>query len=73
MVRYIGGADRAGMVTEELARLQAESKLMHELRTGVKIANRMIREAKRAIEPVLKESGFVFHGLAVRKPRVRHP
>lgn len=51
--------------------LQTETKVMRELNAKVKFANKMIREAKQAIEPVLKANGFVFHGLAIRRPRRR--
>lgn len=70
-VRYIGNADRAETVKAELELLQAESKLNRELKAKVKIANEMLREAKRLMEPVLTENGFVFHGLAIRRPRQR--
>ena len=69
VVRYIGGADRASIVKQELSILQAESKIMRELTAKVRIVNKMIREAKQTMEPVLKANGFVFHGLAIRRPR----
>ncbi len=47
VVRYIGGADRADIVKQELSILQAESRIKRELNARVKIANRMLREAKR--------------------------
>ena len=71
VVRYVGGADRAALVKEELGILQAETKVMQQLKARAKIANKMIREAKRTMEPVLKANGFVFHGLAIRRPRRR--
>lgn len=71
VVRYIGGARRAAVVEDELAILQAETKIMRQLNAKVKIANKMIREAKQAMEPVLKANGFVFHGLAIRRHRRR--
>ena len=69
IVRY--GADRAAIVEAELAMLQTDTKVMRELNAKVKFANKLIREAKQAIEPVLKANGFVFHGLAIRLPRRR--
>lgn len=69
VVRYIGGAERATIVKQELAMLQAESKIMRELKARMKIANKALRVAKRMMEPVLQAHGFVFHGLAIRRPR----
>ena len=69
VVRYIGGVDRASIVKQELSILQMDSKIVRELKARAKIANKMIREAKQAMEPVLKADGFVFHGLAIRRPR----
>lgn len=71
VVRYVGDADQAAIVRKELAILQAETKVMKQLKAKVKIANKMIREAKRTMEPVLQANGFVFHGLAIRRPRRR--
>ena len=71
VVRYIGSADRAAIVNEELSILQTESKIMGDLKATVRLANRMLREAKRTMEPVLNANGFVFHGLAIRRPRRR--
>ena len=69
VVRYIGGPDRAAIVKQELAVLQAETKVMRELNARVEIAKRTLREAKRTMEPVLQAHGFVFHGMAIRRRR----
>ena len=72
VVRYVGGADRAAIVKEELAHAPGRNKGHATTQSQEsKIANKMIREAKQTMEPVLKANGFVFHGLAIRRPR-RH-
>jgi hypothetical protein len=70
-VRYIGSADRAAIVNNELSILQTESKIMRDLKARVRIANKILREVKRTMEPALNANGFVFHGLAIRRPRRR--
>jgi DNA-binding transcriptional ArsR family regulator len=69
VVRYIGGEDRAVLVKQELSVIQLDSSILRELNAKTKIARKSLREAKRAMEPVLKANGFVFHGLAIRRPR----
>ncbi|WP_139228639.1 hypothetical protein [Planctomicrobium piriforme] len=69
IVRYIGSEERAAEIKSELSRLQAESKMLRELKARTKIANRMLREAKQCLNPVLEVHGLVFHGFAVRRPR----
>ena len=71
VVRYIGNAERAALVNAELARLQAETQALRELKTITKIASKMLRQTKQALEPLLEAEGFVFHGLAIRRPRER--
>lgn len=71
VVRYVGGADRAAIVSKEIAILQADTKLMRELKAKVRIANQLIRETKQSMEPLLEANGLVFHGLAIRRPRRR--
>ncbi len=44
---------------------------MRDLNVRTKIAKKLLRETKRAMEPLLRLNGFVFHGLAIRKPRQR--
>ena len=73
VVRYIGSADRAATVHRELKILQAETKVVRELKARAKIANKMLRESKLAMEPVLENAGLAFHGLAIRRPRKRRP
>jgi hypothetical protein len=68
-VRYVGKLERAVAVARELAALQRETKVMRNLREGVKIANRRLKEAKMQIRPILEANGFVFHGLAIRRRR----
>lgn len=69
VVRYLGGPVRAAAVQQELAVLQAEKHAMQELTARVKFANKLLRDAKRTLAPVLLAHGFVFHGLAIRRPR----
>ena len=71
VVRYIGDAERAAVVKQELSTLQAASKAARDLKMQAKLANQMLRESKRILEPVLRANGFVFHGLAIRRPRQR--
>lgn len=69
VVRYIGRAERAAIVEKELTVIQAESKIVRKLMARVRLANKVLRDAKRTIEPVIQANGFVFHGLAIRRPR----
>jgi hypothetical protein len=71
VVRYLGNAERAARVEHELSKLQNEAREMRALKAKVKIANKMLREAKIALQPVLAANGLVFHGFAIRQPRTR--
>ena len=71
IVRYVGDAERAAAVAQELSTVQSELKSMRELKAITKIANRALRESKMVLEPLLKASGLVFHGFAIRRPRQR--
>ena len=71
VVRYVGGAELAAALKNELSILQYESRVMRDLKAKMKIANMVLREAKILMEPVLKANGLVFHGFAVREPRRR--
>ena len=71
VVRYIGNEERAAIVKQELSILQAESRALRELKRKMKTASRVLRESKRIMAPVLEAHGFVFHGLAIRRPRRR--
>jgi len=71
VVRYLGNAERAASVEHELSKLQNEAREMRALKAKVKIANKMLREAKIALKPVLAAHGLVFHGFAIRQPRTR--
>jgi hypothetical protein len=67
-VRALGGdAAVAERVRQELAELQASTRLDRELAQLTRKAKRMLREARQRLEPLLREEGFAFHGLAVRR------
>lgn len=70
-VRYLGGTDCAAIVKQELAHLQADSRALRDLKARTKSANKTLRDTKRELEPVLQAHGFVFHGMAIRRPRGR--
>jgi hypothetical protein len=69
VVRYIGDAERACQVLEELDALQAEAKSLRRLRAMVKYAKAKLREVKLEVIPILEANGLVFHGLSIRRPR----
>ena len=72
IVRYLGDAERAATIEKELSILQNESTVLRNLDAKMKIASKMLREAKTLMEPVLNANGFVFHGFAIRQaPRRR--
>lgn len=71
VVRYIGNAERAAAVESELAGLQSEAAARRELRAVVRVANKMLRDSKTQLEPILAFHGLVFHGLSIRRARKR--
>jgi hypothetical protein len=69
-VRYVSSdAEQAAAVQKELDDLQADTKILHELRAGTKKANAMLRDAKAKLEPIFHTAGWEFHGLDIRRPR----
>jgi hypothetical protein len=73
VVRYVGGARAAAVVTEELAALQAGRRVRRELRVLNRAAREMLRESKSQLEPLLARRGFKIHGRAVRRCRPSPP
>jgi len=71
VVRYVGSAERAAAVERELSDLQAETTAVRELNTVVKLANKMLRDSKTELEPLLASHGYAFHGMSIRRPRKR--
>ena len=70
-VRYIGNPGRAAAVERELLDLQTETATRRELNAVVKVANKMLRDSKTQLEPILASHGFAFHGLSIRRVRRR--
>jgi hypothetical protein len=70
VVRYIGNAERAAAVVQELAVLQHKATVMRVLKANVKLANNMLKEAIVFTKPMLEANGYVFHGRAIRRPHV---
>jgi hypothetical protein len=69
-VRYLGTASAfVDQVRTELGQLQQCAILNRELKRLVQIAKQKLRTTKHQLGPLLDSAGFVFHGLAVRKPR----
>jgi hypothetical protein len=73
IVRYVGGANEAAVITEELKKLRAGCRLRRELRALDCSARQMLRDSKSQLEPLLVERGFRFHGRAIRQPRASRP
>ena len=71
VVRYLGNAETAAAVNNELLALQAEHKMLRELQSLVAFAHRELRVGKKQLEPLLQAAGWAFHGLAVRRTRNR--
>jgi hypothetical protein len=71
IVCCLPNAAAAAAVEEELARLQAVRQCVLEISRGCKSANRLIRESKRGLSPVIEAAGLKFHGLRLRRPRKR--
>ena len=71
VVRYIGNAEHADIIKNELLALQAESRTTRELRTIARLASKMLRDAKTQLTPILESNGLAFHGLSIRRPHKR--
>lgn len=71
VVRYIGHTQRAAAVEGELLDLQSETIARRKLNAVVKVGNRMLRDSKTQLEPILASHGFAFHGLSIRRVRKR--
>jgi hypothetical protein len=70
VVRYVGGTEAAALVAEELKILQAARRARRELERFGRVTRQRLREAKIELEPLILESGFKFHGRAIRRPRL---
>ena len=68
-VRYIGNAQEAEAVRNDLQVLQAPRELELKLAELSRSARKAIRDAKSNLQPVLYFHGYVFHGQAIRRPR----
>ena len=71
VVRYIADAAQAEAIRTELARLQADRRLELEMGRLTKTARRMLRDSKNQLESIVKTEGWKFHGLALRRSRMR--
>jgi hypothetical protein len=70
VVRYISSdTGQVERIRGELATLQRPHQVEQRLSVLTRQARRVLRQAKRQIEPALNEYGFGFHGLAVRRRR----
>lgn len=69
VVRYIGSAECATDVRTDLKVLQAETAILRELNSIVKMASQMLQDAKTKLGPLFEANGLAFHGLAVRRSR----
>lgn len=69
IVRYIGGAEAARQVQDELSQWQAAHRKSRELLHLAKAARAALRESKQALAPCLEPIGYRFHGLAIRRRR----
>ena len=71
IVRYVGDANHAVDVKNELSALQTEARIMRQLKILTKTTNQQLREVKKQLQPILEAHGWAFHGLAIRRPRMR--
>src|ERR1019366_7203395 len=72
VVRYLGADPTAARaLDEELHCLQAAHRRHQLLRALVQQAARALRQAKQTLEPLLQDSGYHFHGRAIRAFRGR--
>jgi hypothetical protein len=69
VVRYIGGAEVARQVQEELIKWQAGCRKSRALLHLTKAARAALRESKVILAPHLAQIGYQFHGLAIRRRR----
>ena len=69
IVRYLGDEMRAAAVATELAAHQSDTRILQQLRLLTKAANRLLRDGKKRLQPILAANGLAFHGLAIRHPR----
>lgn len=69
IVRYIGDDRRAAAIQKEMRELQADVRIMRQLKAIATAANQRLRQAKKELEPILNANGFTFHGLAIRRRR----
>jgi hypothetical protein len=69
-VRYLGTKpETAEEVRRELDQLQEDVRGDRDLRRWARAARHAVRKAKEASEPLLRQLGFAFHGLAIRRLR----
>ncbi len=67
VVRYLGGAEAARRVQEELTKWQAQHRKSRELKRLAKVARAALRGAKKTLVLHLQQTDFRFHGLAIRR------
>jgi hypothetical protein len=73
-VRYLGSDPAvAAQVRAVLIQWQASARRRREAQRAARQARRALRDAKRRLEPRLAETGFAFHGLAIRRTRPGPP
>ena len=71
-VRYLGtNPIAADAVRDELEQLRRVNRLDRTLRKLNVETNRLLRDTKRRLEPVVARAGLKFHGHALRKPHRR--
>ena len=70
VVRYLGDAETARQVADELAVLQAVSRTSRQLARLTKLARKTLRESKKSFMPHLDRVGYRYHGLDIRRRRI---
>jgi hypothetical protein len=71
--RYIGNNEGfVAQVRRELTQLQVKARSRMQLRRLARESRRELRRTKRLLEPLLSSAGLIFHGRAIRRPRVGH-
>ena len=69
-VCYLGrDPEIAAKIARELAAMQQEHETVRELARLTRAARKLLRDSKRGLEPYLRDAGFKFHGLQIRRVR----
>jgi hypothetical protein len=68
-VRYIGDAEAARKVGEELSVLQEHLRHFRHVAALRRVVREQLQASKQALEPYLKARGLYYHGQSIRKRR----